>query len=369
LNSIIIGNGVTVQFGGNEYLNDRIIKRAINNINTKNFPSEIYPREIKDWLFLLYSRIPYIVAGEYDFCAYTQSMKESLIYFKERYKNFNSKVKVHHIGFEDYFLVHFLVCYKEKIVNPDRFNVKESLRCLFLDSIYNKGKIQNLHFNFPKKFVEFLNGFDNLFTTNYDWNIERATDRYVNYLHGSFHVLADVYNPESFRNKLNDRPFNSATTIKGYEHLYSNALTSYSGEDKKFALDMQINANIAVEKFVNGLREKPELREQINEWGNSDNQILKNMHQSILLKEKDEELRFSENRSLNNISNLIGCLSILGLSPYNDNHIFESIISNNNLTDINFYYYDINETEIVQSTIMNKNITFIDVRTLWSSFN
>lgn len=93
LKSIIIGNGVTIQFGGKDYLNDKIIKRAINNVNTKKFPSEIYPREIKEWLLLLHSRVVDIVAGKYDACAYTEEMKQSLKYFKIDTKMFLKRQK------------------------------------------------------------------------------------------------------------------------------------------------------------------------------------------------------------------------------------------------------------------------------------
>ncbi|MDF1511259.1 hypothetical protein PZE06_24305 [Robertmurraya sp. DFI.2.37] len=369
MKNIIIGNGVTIQFGGKDYTNERIIKRAINNVNTKNFPSEIYPREVKDWLILLFSKIPNVINGEYDKCAYTEGMKTSLIHFKNRYKDVNKKTKVHEIGFEDYFLLHFLICYKESIINPERFNIKESLRAFFIDSIFYRGKIQKIHMQYPKKFVNFLEKFDNIFTTNYDCNIEEATGRSVNYLHGAFHHLADVYNPESFRNKLSDSPVKSTIIIDGYDHLYSEALTSYSGDDKKFNLDMGINANIAIDKFVKGLKDKPELRGEIDSWANSDNQILKNMQQSIQLKENDEELRFGENKSLYNISTLSGEVSVLGLSPYNDNHIFEAISNNFDINEINFYYYDANEIDNVKSIFGNKNIIFTDVQEFWKSCN
>lgn len=366
LKSVLIGNGVTIEFGGKEYLNNKIIKRALHNIKINNFPSEIYPKELKDWLLFLFSRIPNIIDGQYDDYAYTKEMNKSLLHFKGRYKSLKRETRVHDIGFEDYFLVHYLVCSREKIVNPERFNIKESLRTLFLDSIFNNGKVQKIHYNYPYKFVTFLRSFDNLFTTNYDYNIEKATGKNIFYLHGAFHFLSEVYNPESFRNKLSDSPINSTSVLEGYNHLYSNALTSYSGEDKKFALKMGSDANIAIEKFVKGFSTQPHIRKEIISWGDSDNQILKNMKESIQLKETDDNLSFDENKSLSTISNLSGQLSILGLSPYNDNHIFEAI-NNSNISEIQFYYYDYNETSIVKSLFTDKHILFTNVKELWES--
>ncbi|MBD8069287.1 hypothetical protein [Bacillus sp. PS06] len=369
MQNILIGNGVTIQFGGKEYFNDRIIKRAINNINTKDFPSEIYPREVKDWLFYLHSIIPGVVNGQYDKYTNTLDMKKSLTFFIERYKGIANKAKVHQIGFEDYFLLNFLVCNKEKIVNPDRFNIKESLRLFFIDSIYNNSKIQEIHRNYPKDFIAFLKEFENLFTTNYDWNIEKATDRTVQYLHGSFHQLAEVYNPESFRNKLSDSPYKDTNINNKFIHLYSDALTTYSGNDKKFVLEQPIQANVALEKFNKGLKEKPEIWKEVNDWKSSDNKILRNLAESIQLKSNDESLSVLENRSLYDLSKVNGEISILGLSVFNDNHIFDAINNNIEISKVKYYYFSPIEMDAVMNTFNNKDIEFKDVKDFWKRFS
>ena len=295
-------------------------------------------------------------------------MKQSLKYFKDRYKDVSKKTIVHEIGFEDYFLIHFLVCYKEKITNPHRYDFKECLRCFFIDSIFNNGKIQEIYLEYPTKFVDFLLEFDKIFTTNYDRNIELATCKEVYYLHGAFHHFGEVYDPDSLRNKLSDSPIKSATIEKGFVHLYSDALTSYSGDDKQFVLDMGINANIAIEKFATGLDEKPELWNDIETWKDSDNPIIRNLYESIMLKRRDTSLRFKENKSLKDISELEGQIVILGLSPNNDTHIFKAIEANSNIKEIIFYYYDFFDTEIMKRTITNKYINFVNVSDFWISF-
>ncbi|MCB5235496.1 hypothetical protein [Niallia circulans] len=368
MKNLLYGNGVTIQFGGKNYFNDRIIKRAINNINIKKFPSEIYPKEIKLWVQLLCDQVPLIISGEYDLYTNTNDMKASLEDFKERYKNRKMPLKVHEIGLEDYFLINFLLCHKEKIINPEKFNYTQTLRCFFIDSIYNQGKIQLIYKNFPVEFIEFLKLFDNIFTTNYDWNIEKVTNKEVNYLHGCFHVLDSVYDPNSLRNKMADSPIKNNPPLPEFTHLYSNALTSYSGGNKKFILESNINANIAVEKFVKGMKEKPELRKQIEEWKVSGDKILENMYDSIMLKEKDETLRFGENVSLKNMDNIEGAITILGLSPYNDTHIFEQINNNIKLTTIEYYYFSEHEAETVKGLFNKKEIVLKDVKEFWKEF-
>lgn len=366
--NILVGNGVTIQFGGKEYTNDRIIRRAINNINTKNFPGEIYPREIKDWVLYLHSMVPNVINGQYDNYTNTSDMKKSLISFKERYKEVAYKAKIHQIGFEDYFLLNFLLCNKEKIINPDRYNIKESLRLFFIDSIYNKGEIQKIYLKYPKGYISFLNNFEGLFTTNYDWNIEKATNRTVQYLHGSFHQLEDVYNPNSFRNKLSDGPYKNTVVNKKHIHLYSNALTTYSGENKKFIVEQSAQANVALEKFSKGLKEKPKLWEEVNEWMNSDNQMLINLAESIHLKSNNETLTVSENKSIHNLSVTNGELTILGLSAINDDHLFDTINNNIGISKITYFYYDPSEIYSIRSTFSDKEVVLKDVKELWTNF-
>lgn len=368
MKNLLFGNGVTIQFGGKDYFNDKIIKRAVNNINTKKFPSEIYPKEMNMLLKWLCERVPLVVNGEYDQYANTNDMRISLQDFKARYMNKKMPLKVHEVGFEDYFLINFLFWHKEKVSSSDKFNYTQALRCFFIDSIYNQGKIQDLYKEFPIKFVEFLKSFDDIYTTNYDWNVEKATSKKVNYLHGCFHVLEGVYDPNSLRNKMPDSPIKKNPPIPGYDHLYSNALTSYSGGNKKFILDSNIHGNVALEKFVKGRKENPEIRQQVEEWKNSGNKILENMYESIIAKENDESLKFSENVSLKNMENIEGSITILGLSPYNDNHIFEQINNNEKLTTIEYYYFSEEEANAVRDLFSQKEVILNDVKQFWNQF-
>ncbi len=47
---LLVGNGVNIQFGGLDYTNQNIIKRAFNYLETNNYPSEIYPIEIGEYI-------------------------------------------------------------------------------------------------------------------------------------------------------------------------------------------------------------------------------------------------------------------------------------------------------------------------------
>jgi len=186
--------------------------------------------------------------------------KKELDAFKSIY---SINVSISDIGFEYYFLLNELHCRKNKITNPERYYFQEFLRRLFLDSIFNKGKINKLYLKFTTNVVDYISSFDNIFTTNYDKNIELATGKNVLYLHGAFHVLDPVYDSNSFRNRLSDKHAEKTPVIKGYEHTFSNAITGSSGAFKLFATNQPELANSAVDKFAKGMQENPEIKIQL----------------------------------------------------------------------------------------------------------
>lgn len=236
MKNLLIGNGIDIQYGGKDYLNKSIVRRAINKLNKGNFPSEIYPKEIGQWLYYLYDSLSDIITKKYDKYVVASYEKQSLTEFKNRYKN-SKKIDIHDIGIEDYFFIHELFCRKNKIVNPENFDFRWALKCLFVDSIYNEGEINKIKEKFPDGLRNFLLSYDNIFTTNYDNNIEKFTAKKINYLHGAFHILDEVYNPNSFRNMLSDEPIKKATIIEGYDYLYSNVLMTFSGDLKEFSIN------------------------------------------------------------------------------------------------------------------------------------
>ncbi|HED37536.1 MAG TPA: hypothetical protein ENI76_04725, partial [Ignavibacteria bacterium] len=203
MRNIIIGNGVNIQFGGWEYTNRRIVERALLKLKTRDYSKEVNTEEIEVWIKMLFQAFPKFLKGDYDTLAVLKDEKEELSNFKKRY---TKKTRIYEIGFEDFFLLNELHCRKNKIGNPERYYFQEFLRRLFLDSIYNNGKINQIHESFSEDFIAFLKSYNNIFTTNYDKNIELATKRKVLYLHGAFHVLDNVYDANSFRIKLSDRP-------------------------------------------------------------------------------------------------------------------------------------------------------------------
>ncbi len=362
MRSIILGNGINIQFGGLDNTNKRIIDRALLKLSLKDYNKDVYTDEIRIWIKMLYQAFPDFIKGRYDKLAVLKDEKEELLNFKKRY---TAKTKINEIGFEDFFLLNELHCRMNKITNPERFYFQEFLRRLFLDSIFNNGKVNLIHENFPSSFINFLNSYDNIFTANYDRNLETATGNEILYLHGAFHILAHEYDPNSFRNQLSDKPADKTPVIQGYEHVFSTALTGSSGAFKQHAGDSHELANSAIDKFAEGYLNKPELRPEIETWKDSDNQIVRNLYEGIKLKINNPDLKFSIDYALNQLKNISGSVTIMGLSPNNDTHIISLLQNNDKIDIIEYYYFEKSEGEIVKTLFKNKRIIISDIKEFW----
>lgn len=70
---------------------------------------------------------------------------------------------------------------------------------MFVNGIYNDGLINDVYKNFYPRINTYLDKFKNIFTTNYDYNLENSlggTDK-VCHLHGEFGKLSSEYNVTS----------------------------------------------------------------------------------------------------------------------------------------------------------------------------
>lgn len=363
MNNLIIGNGVNIQFGGLDYTNKSIIERALFKLKTGDYSKEVYTTEIDVWIKLLFQAFPSFLNGDYDKLTLNSDEKEELSNFKKRY---NRKTHIYEIGFEDFFLLSELHCRKNDIGDPEKGYFREFLRRLFLDSIYFNGKVNNIYKDFSPSFIQFTKSFDNIFTTNYDRNIELGIKLNVFYLHGAFHILDSVYDPQSIRNLISDKSIDKAPVAEGYEHAFSTALTGSLGAYKKQAADRLEQANLALDKFADGMKNNPKARKKFNKLKNADNVDMKNLYEAVTLKTANPELKFSIDYALSKLNEIEGSVTFIGLSPNNDSHILSSILENEKIDSIIFYYYEQSEKESISSYFKSKTVTIKNVTDFWN---
>lgn len=373
MNNLLVGNGINIQFNKTDYTSQQIVLRILKNCDRDDFPSHIivnFPYLLKNYIGQLYLESRKIILGDYDNYTFDSAEKNSLVSFKKQYTDKINMLRITDIGFEDYYLIHDLVCHKMKVYNPEQFYIRESMKVAYLYSIYNDGKINQLYKNYPRLFIEFLIKFDNIFTTNYDSNIELATGKEIFHIHGQFDKKSDVYIASSFRNQLPDAPIKEIDVDENYFYLYSNALTTYCGAYKKFQLKQHSQANSCVEKMALAYNTDSKIKQEVDGWTHNTNTLTANLGYAIQLKASNSSLTFTDDYHFDKFKSISGTLEILGLSPWNDFHIFESI----NLADLEecvYYFFDKSECKIIKNilpTLFEQGkLKFESVETFWEN--
>jgi len=364
---ILIGNGINIQYGGAQYLNSNIINRTMANAKNGHYEfgmqKTIAPNELHKFFALLRNVvIKEVLEGKYDQYVLSGEEKRALCDFHERYPCSNTDIC--QIGFEDYFLVFRLLHNKFNEDDIIRNGSKTALKRLFLDAIYNNGHLSAIHEDFPEGLISFLNEYDTLFTVNYDANIERATGRDAVHLHGQFDVLEDVYDPNSFRNQLPDRPSDNFDIPDEWRHTYCNAIMDFS---KDFQVAMNSHANAGLQKLVAAATNNADLLGEIENWKDDSNTHVRNLYYAYKAKQENANLELRE-YPLSKIDGIFGHMHILGLSPNNDTHILEHIRANNGIDMIRYYYHSKEEGQRTKEYFGNKKVECLDVRDLWDSF-
>lgn len=359
MKTILIGNGLDIQYGGSDYFCNSIVKRALNNVATGNYREPDYPAVIVKHLSTLYDLACNILKDRtyIDDKVWSDDERIALDSFCLRYSILEI-TEVCDIGFEDYFLLqqlHFNRTYNSQVGNSqERINYFEFLRRFFLDAVYNEGEICNIEY--PHKLGSFLSQFDNIFSLNYDRNIEKVTDIKVNYLHGAFHVISEKYNNDSPMNKV----MGIHADVAGKEHLYSTALTTYCGKEKADLLTQADKVNSFL-SLANKFKAECE---------RTRTEIPPQLKAIILAKELCPNYVYPQNYCYHLFEKITDEIVILGLSPANDDHLIEVI--NKQIDNITYYFYPhkniASEKKVVEEIFKGRIITFLPVTELWNSF-
>lgn len=373
MNNLLVGNGINIQFNKKDYTTQQLVLRILKNCDREDFPSHIivnFPYLLKNYIGQLFLEARDILEDKYDSYTNCFAEVESLKSFKKRYKDKINILRITDIGFEDYYLIHDLVCHKTNTQNPKQYYIREAMRIAYLYAIYNDGKINTLYQEYPRKFIDYLIGFDNIFTTNYDLNVELATKKQVYHIHGQFDKKSDVYLLNSFRNQLPDAPIKEIEIDENYFYLYSNALTTHSGAYKELQIKQISQANSVVEKMAMAYNNDPKIKQEVDSWTIEANKLTANMGYAIQLKAVNPSLTFSDNYHFDIFKNITGTLQILGLSPWNDFHIFESV-NDSDIDKCVYYYFDESECDKIKELLPELNvqgkIEFLSVKAFWEN--
>lgn len=349
MNTVLIGNGFNIQFSGRTYTSELILQRmkarARTGVYDTLFENTISGIEIVRVLDGLANEANRIIKGELDEFAFEKEEKAAIDDFKIRYTYIE---KPEEIMMEDWLLVAYLHSREFADDEQTQNGIKVAFHRMFLDAIYNEGEIQEIYKTMGKTIKRYLQGFDNIFTVNYDNNIEKLTNHEVYHLHGSFQELQPSENDEYVFGYLYKQK-NQCALIKGFEHCYCNALLEYSGDKKIQQADLFHKMIVQFEYAIEN-RIYPAIPNGNEEF--------------VSLAFEHPELKVAPEYYFDNFRNIEDELVIIGLSPNNDNHILECIIKNEKLAHVCFYCYSEQEMRAVEK-LKDDRIQSANVNDLW----
>ncbi|MET0015732.1 hypothetical protein [Oscillibacter sp.] len=322
--NLLVGNGINIQFGGVDvYSGSAIMNRVIENIRVGKYtPLTENSLSIDEQLGLLdgmVKEIDLIKAGKCRSKADGLFMLMELERITRTYPDNSSIISV---LLEDYFLAFeifnngFKAKDGEERSESYRKIIFRLLSQMLVDGIYNDGAINDVYKNFYMGMNTYLSGFSNIFTTNYDYNLENILSAgKVCHLHGEFGKLAPEYDVTSLYYSAHKAECDAMIykKIPNMDHVYSDAIMSWSWLDKYGKL---IEPNS---------KSKEELFKSIS-----------------------------------------GQLEIVGLAPANDEHLFLLINNNPKIKSVVYYYHkDEDRDELPHH--LKKPVTYKKVANLWTS--
>ena len=237
--------------------------------------------------------------------------------------DYPKKSTIDSVFMEDYFLAFevfnndYIKKDGEKTSEYYKKTMFDFLHHILVDGIYNDGKINDIYKNAYPGLKKYFDSFSNIFTTNYDYNIENIIGKSntVCHLHGEFNKLSPKYDVISKYYNAHQTEYNKLIQKKfsDMKHIYSDTIMSWSWLDKYGEL------------ISPDMKAKETLFESIS-----------------------------------------GQLEILGLSPNNDEHLFILLNDNPNIKSVIYYYFEDYDRQEIQHHIKKPFIPK-KVNELWES--
>jgi hypothetical protein len=323
--NLLVGNGINIQFGGvDAYSGSAIMNRVVENIKAGKYTplteNSLSPDEQLGLLEGMVKIINQIKAGKY------RSQADGLFMYMELERitrTYPNKSSITSVFLEDYFLAFEI--FNNGFKAEDGEEQSESYRKILfkllsqmiVDGIYNDDAINDVYKNFYPGMSKYLSRFSNIFTTNYDYNLENVlgSAEKVCHLHGEFEKLAPEYDTASLYYPAHKAECDAliSNKVSNMEHIYSDAVLSWSWLDKYGEL------------IEPDTKSKEELFKSIS-----------------------------------------GQLEIVGLAPANDEHLFLLINTNPKITSVVYYYLKDEDREELPHHL-KKPVTYKKVTKIWNS--
>ncbi|MFA9375252.1 MAG: hypothetical protein ACERKZ_00720 [Lachnotalea sp.] len=373
--SLLVGNGLDIQIGGDDFQNKWIMVRLLAKAKTGEYDVLFtdektgIPIIVGDEIVELFRNlVPYAnkaIYNDYDDKAERYGDADLVAALKDFKGNHKIEVRsIEEIGMEDWLLIFLLFLIDERDILNQYKNIKLGFERMILDSIYCESYIQKLYSMLDKSSIRYFSEYDKIFTLNYDNTIEKLLKKNIFHLHGDFNTVNPSENVENALGYIRILKKENVSFPTEYIHCNCTGISDFSGNRKyKYASDMT-KAFIAFENLKSDIKtSKIKIEDILTKVPDDQLELVK------IGIEKD--LKVGHNYFFNEFETLSGTLEIVGLAPQNDSHIFECI-NKSSVDAVIFYHYFGNRTEEeaeeeieTMSIPINKKYTIKNVKTIW----
>ena len=216
----------------------------------------------------------------------------------------------------------------------------------------------------PESAKSYFSIFDNIFTLNYDNTIEKLTKHTVFHLHGEYSTKSISEDPHNVLGYCRKQNRKSIWFPPQFKHCNCNAILDFSGNRKYNFATRETKAFLEFEKFKESVsNNKSHLGHMLEKFPVEQQQII----QSGV----EKDLQCGHNYHFQDFEQLTGTLTIIGLDPKNDRHIF-SCINKSNIEEIVFNHYfgekskdEVNEIIKNMTLPINKPYKIENVQDIW----
>lgn len=373
--SALIGNGLDIQVGGDDYLNKWIIVRLLAKAKMGKYDTLFMDRQDSkpvitgDKIIELFSNMVRIAnkarKNEYKDLAEKYGDEDLIATLKDFKKNHTCEIRsIEEIGMEDWLLILLLFLIEQKDILEQYEPIKQGFERMIFDAIYCEGNIQKLHSKMNKLSKIYFSNFDNIFTLNYDNTIEKLTKHTVFHLHGDFKTKYYSEDPQNAYGYFRIKKRQNVRYPSQFKHCNCSAILDFSGNRKYNYAKNMTKAFLDFEK----LKEMPQKNEV--EFKNTF-ETLSAEQQEIVNIGINKNLPLGHNYHFQDFEKMTGTLKIIGLAPQNDSHIF-SCINKSNIEKVVFYnYFGEKSDEKVDEEIksiklpINKPYIIENIKKLW----
>lgn len=373
-NSILIGNGFDIQVGGDDYLNKWIlvrllVKAKMGKYNQLFMDEEGTPIITGDEIVGLFTNIipiaNRVINKEFDDLVAKHDDADLVSALNDFKKNHSTKIySFEQVGMEDWLLVFMLYLIEQQDILSLYETFKQGFERMILDAIYCEGEIQKLHSKIDKGVVKYFESFNNVFTLNYDNTVEKLTENQSYHLHGDFETRHPSENPKNALGYLRIQSGQNVKFPQQFEHCNSTAILDFSGNKKyKYATNMTL-AYKTVEQYKELVKCGISTTEEISSKAPL-------ISREIVKTAIEKNLIVGQNYYFDEFEHLHGTLTIIGLAPQNDSHIF-ACINKSNLDKVIFYHFFGNKSgeqiddEIKKINLpINKKYEIKNIQNVW----